>query len=66
MASRLPNFFCILIVTTAEMDSAPGNGFDTTTDIVNAISGLTSQVIVSGLLCLYFCASKRVKETLTE
>ena len=22
MASRLPNFFCILIVTTAEMDSA--------------------------------------------
>ena len=44
----------------------PGNGFGTTTDIVNAISGLTSQVIVSGLLCLYFCVSKRVKETLTE
>ena len=52
-----------IIVTTV---GAPGNRFDTTTDIVNAISGLTSQVIVSGLLCLYFCASKRVKETLTE
>lgn len=52
-----------IIVTTV---GAPGNGFDTTTDIVNAISGLTSQVIVSGLLCLYFCVSKRVKETLTE
>lgn len=52
-----------IIVTNV---GAPGNGFDTTTDIVNAISGLTSQVIVSGLLCLYFCASKRVKETLTE
>lgn len=52
-----------IIVTTV---GAPGNGFGTTTDIVNAISGLTSQVIVSGLLCLYFCVSKRVKETLTE
>ena len=52
-----------IIVTNV---GAPGNGFDTTTDIVNAISGLTSQVIVSGLLCLYFCVSKRVKETLTE
>ncbi len=52
-----------IIVTTV---GVPGNGFDTTTGIVNAISGLTSQVIVSGLLCLYFCASKRVKETLTE
>ena len=52
-----------IIVTTV---GTPGNGFDTTTDIVNAISGLTSQVIVSGLLCLYFCVSKRVKETLTE
>jgi hypothetical protein len=52
-----------IIVTNV---GAPGNGFDTTTDIVNAISGLTSQVIVSGLLCLYFCASKRVKETLID
>ena len=52
-----------IIVTTV---GVPGNGFDTTTGIVNAISGLTSQVIVSGLLCLYFCVSKRVKETLTE
>ena len=52
-----------IIVTTV---GTPGNGFDTTTDIVNAISGLTSQAIVSGLLCLYFCVSKRVKETLTE
>lgn len=52
-----------IIVTTV---GAPGNGFDTTTDIVNATSSLTSQVIVSSLLCLYFCVSKRVKETLTE
>lgn len=52
-----------IIVTNV---GAPGNGFDTTTDIVNAISGLTSQVIVSGLLCLYFCVSKRVKETLVD
>lgn len=52
-----------IIVTTV---GVPGNGFDTTTGIVNAISGLTSQVIVSGLLCLYFCVSKRVKETLVD
>ena len=52
-----------IIVTNV---GVPGNGFDTTTDIVNAISGLTSQVIVSGLLCLYFCVSKRVKETLID
>ncbi len=52
-----------IIVTTV---GVPDNGFDTTTGIVNAISGLTSQVIVSGLLCLYFCVSKRVKETLVD
>lgn len=37
-----------------------------TVAVIGVIGTTTIQAIIGGLLCLYFCVSKRVKETLTE
>lgn len=49
----------ITVVSTFSIDSG-------TAATIGVISTVTIQAIIVGLFCLYFCASKRVKETLVD